>query len=80
MARPMVMYQNDHPIQWTPAYVGGKVTFEGYISFKTIVTQMCSLQADSFVKNKGGQLMTSVTTPVFDRRNRTVCLPHKNLF
>lgn len=26
MARPMVMYQNDHPIQWTPAYVGGKVS------------------------------------------------------
>lgn len=25
MARPMVMYQNDHPVQWTPAYVGGKV-------------------------------------------------------
>lgn len=25
MARPMVMYQNDHPIQWTPAYVGGRV-------------------------------------------------------
>lgn len=24
----MVMYQSDHPIQWTPAYVGGKV---GYI-------------------------------------------------
>ena len=25
MARPMVMYQNDHPIQWTPVYAGGKV-------------------------------------------------------
>lgn len=25
MARPMVMYQNDHPIQWTPVFVGGKV-------------------------------------------------------
>jgi len=21
----MVMYQNDHPIQWTPVYAGGKV-------------------------------------------------------
>lgn len=31
-----------------------------------------SAQADSFVKNKGGQLMTSVTTPVFDRRNHSV--------
>lgn len=26
MARPMVMYQNDHPIHWTPAYVGGRVS------------------------------------------------------
>lgn len=25
MARPMVMYQTDHPIQWTSAYVGGRV-------------------------------------------------------
>lgn len=25
MARPMIMYQNDHPIQWTPVYAGGKV-------------------------------------------------------
>ncbi|GLH11946.1 uncharacterized protein GBIM_16642 [Gryllus bimaculatus] len=22
MARPMVMYQNDHPVQWTPVYAG----------------------------------------------------------
>ncbi|XP_049817631.1 voltage-dependent calcium channel subunit alpha-2/delta-3 isoform X1 [Aethina tumida] len=52
MARPMVMYQNDHPIQWTPAYVGGR--------------------ADSFSNDKIGQLMTTVTTPVFDRRNHSV--------
>lgn len=26
MARPMVMYQNDHPIYWSPAYVGGRVS------------------------------------------------------
>ncbi|XP_018576080.1 voltage-dependent calcium channel subunit alpha-2/delta-3 isoform X2 [Anoplophora glabripennis] len=52
MARPMVMYQNDHPIHWTPAYVGGR--------------------ADSFSDDKHGQLMTTVTTPVFDRRNHSV--------
>ncbi|RZC42869.1 Ankyrin repeat domain containing protein [Asbolus verrucosus] len=52
LARPMVMYQTDHPIQWTPAYVGGR--------------------ADSFLNDKVGQLMTTVTTPVFDRRNHTV--------
>ncbi|XP_068916556.1 voltage-dependent calcium channel subunit alpha-2/delta-3 isoform X1 [Tenebrio molitor] len=52
LARPMVMYQTDHPIQWTPAYVGGR--------------------ADSFLNDKVGQLMTTVVTPVFDRRNHTV--------
>jgi hypothetical protein len=25
LARPMVLYQHDHPIHWSPAYVGGKV-------------------------------------------------------
>ncbi|GFG33999.1 hypothetical protein Cfor_04865 [Coptotermes formosanus] len=52
MARPMVMYQNDHPIQWTPVYAGGKVCNGG--------------------GNLEGQLMTSVSTPVFDRRNYSV--------
>ncbi|XP_031336712.1 voltage-dependent calcium channel subunit alpha-2/delta-3 isoform X2 [Photinus pyralis] len=52
MARPMVMYQNDHPIQWTPVYVGGR--------------------ADSLSNEKKGQLMTTVTAPVFDRRNHSV--------
>ncbi|KAG5895094.1 hypothetical protein JTB14_023267 [Gonioctena quinquepunctata] len=52
MARPMVMYQNDHPIQWTSAYVGGR--------------------ADSFSDDKRGQIMTTVTSPVFDRRNHSV--------
>ncbi|XP_048526284.1 voltage-dependent calcium channel subunit alpha-2/delta-3 isoform X1 [Dendroctonus ponderosae] len=54
MARPMVMYQNNHPIHWTSAYVGGR--------------------ADSFSDDKVGQLMTTVTAPVFDRRNHTVRL------
>lgn len=26
LARPMIMYQNDHPIHWTPVYAGGKVS------------------------------------------------------
>lgn len=26
LARPMVLYQHDHPIHWSPAYVGGKVS------------------------------------------------------
>ncbi|KAG8330702.1 Voltage-dependent calcium channel subunit alpha-2/delta-4 [Homalodisca vitripennis] len=51
MARPMVMYQNDHPIHWTPVYAGGKTN---------------TLLANSVME---GQLMTSVSTPIFDRRN-----------
>nr|CAD7570715.1 unnamed protein product [Timema californicum] len=53
MARPMVMYQNDHPIQWTPVYTGGKAS---------------NIQSES---DTDGQLMTSVSTPIFDRRNYT---------
>ncbi|XP_069684436.1 voltage-dependent calcium channel subunit alpha-2/delta-3 isoform X2 [Periplaneta americana] len=56
MARPMVMYQNDHPIQWTPVYAGGKGN---------------NLQSNGG-ENLDGQLMTSVSTPVFDRRNYSV--------
>nr|XP_018906930.1 PREDICTED: voltage-dependent calcium channel subunit alpha-2/delta-3 isoform X2 [Bemisia tabaci] len=54
MARPMVMYQQDHPVSWTPAYPGGK--------------------ANSLVNSliEEGQLMTTVSTPVFDRRNYSV--------
>jgi hypothetical protein len=42
MARPMVMYQNDHPIQWTPVYAGGKVwhlkqhTFNSTLNLRAI--------------------------------------------
>lgn len=25
LARPMVLYQHEHPIHWSPVYVGGKV-------------------------------------------------------
>ncbi|BES90285.1 Calcium channel [Nesidiocoris tenuis] len=51
MSRPMVMYQNDHPIHWTPVYAGGQVN---------------TLVADNI---QDGQLMTTVSTPIFDRRN-----------
>ncbi|XP_039276628.1 voltage-dependent calcium channel subunit alpha-2/delta-3 isoform X2 [Nilaparvata lugens] len=54
LARPMVMYQNDHPIQWTPVYAGGKIN---------------TLLSNSVEE---GQLMTSVATPIFDRRNYSV--------
>ncbi|XP_011153333.1 voltage-dependent calcium channel subunit alpha-2/delta-4 isoform X1 [Harpegnathos saltator] len=52
LARPMVLYQHDHPIHWSPAYVGGKSSRYG--------------------RENHGQLMTSVTAPILDRRNYTV--------
>ncbi|XP_067207894.1 voltage-dependent calcium channel subunit alpha-2/delta-3 isoform X3 [Linepithema humile] len=52
LARPMVLYQHDHPIHWSPAYVGGKSSRYG--------------------RENRGQLMTSVTAPILDRRNHTV--------
>ncbi|XP_014246185.1 voltage-dependent calcium channel subunit alpha-2/delta-4 isoform X2 [Cimex lectularius] len=51
MSRPMVMYQSDHPIHWTPVYTGGQTN--------TLVTEDI----------REGQLMTTVSTPIFDRRN-----------
>ncbi|XP_073999423.1 voltage-dependent calcium channel subunit stolid isoform X2 [Rhodnius prolixus] len=54
LSRPMVMYQNDHPIHWTPVYAGGQ-------------TDTLSVEDIQF-----GKLMTTVSTPVFDRRNTSV--------
>ncbi|XP_076634618.1 voltage-dependent calcium channel subunit stolid isoform X2 [Colletes latitarsis] len=51
LARPMVLYQHDHPIHWSPVYVGGK--------------------SGRYGKENTGQLMTSVTAPILDRRNYT---------
>ncbi|XP_072758498.1 voltage-dependent calcium channel subunit stolid isoform X2 [Anoplolepis gracilipes] len=52
LARPMVLYQHDHPLHWSPGYIGGKSSMYG--------------------KENRGQLMTSVTAPILDRRNYTV--------
>ncbi|KAL0126861.1 hypothetical protein PUN28_005311 [Cardiocondyla obscurior] len=52
LARPMILYQHDHPLHWSPAYVGGKSSRYG--------------------RENRGQLMTSVTAPILDRRNYTV--------
>ncbi|XP_017760410.1 PREDICTED: voltage-dependent calcium channel subunit alpha-2/delta-3 isoform X1 [Eufriesea mexicana] len=52
LARPMVLYQHEHPIHWSPVYVGGK--------------------SGRYGKENTGQLMTSVTAPILDRRNYTV--------
>lgn len=54
MARPMVLYQKDHPVHWSPVFMGGRSSGLGREN-----------------KNKR-RLITTVTTPVFDRRNYTV--------
>lgn len=54
LARPMVLYQHDHPVRWTPVYAGNKL----YNAKNT-------LSEDDY-------LMTSVSTPIFDRRNYSV--------
>lgn len=54
MARPMVLYQADHPIHWSPVFVGGKSGNMG------------------FINEKQRRLVTTVSSPVFDRRNHTV--------
>jgi hypothetical protein len=54
MARPMILYQADHPVHWSPVFVGGKSG---------------NLDHDDDTRRR---LVTSVTTPVFDRRNHSV--------
>lgn len=54
MARPMVLYQADHPIHWSPVFLGGKSTNLGFEN-----------------ENKR-RLVTTVSTPVYDRRNHSV--------
>ncbi|KAG8235606.1 hypothetical protein J437_LFUL014650 [Ladona fulva] len=56
MARPMVMYQNDHPIQWSPVFADTKGG--------------CLQSTGSGCPEY--QLTTSVSTPIFDRRNYSV--------
>lgn len=54
MARPMVLYQADHPVHWSPVFMGGR---------------SAGLGRDNENKRR---LVTTVTTPVFDRRNHSV--------
>uniref|UniRef100_A0A1A9ZTG7 VWFA domain-containing protein n=1 Tax=Glossina pallidipes TaxID=7398 RepID=A0A1A9ZTG7_GLOPL len=54
MARPMIMYQADHPMHWSPVFMAGKSG---------------GLARDSEYQRR---LVTTVSTPVFDRRNHSV--------
>lgn len=53
MARPMVLYQADHPIHWSPVFVGG----------------VSGNLGDANEHQR--RLVTTVSTPVFDRRNHS---------
>lgn len=57
MARPMVLYQADHPIHWSPVFVGGPST---------------SLGPPDGEQGRRRRLVTTVSTPVYDRRNHSV--------
>lgn len=50
----MVLYQADHPIHWSPVFVGGPSGNIGYAN------------------ERQRRLVTTVSTPVFDRRNHSV--------
>lgn len=67
----MVMYQNDHPLHWTPVYVGGRVRIFFFSSVDTL-QYFYFQQGSGLGPEKHGQLMTSVTTPILDRRNHSV--------
>jgi Cache domain len=54
MARPMILYQADHPVHWSPVFVSGYSSLLG---------------RDNEGKRK---LVTTVSIPVFDRRNQSV--------
>ncbi|CAD7085405.1 unnamed protein product [Hermetia illucens] len=54
MARPMVMYQQDHPIHWSPVFMAGMSSGLGQEN------------------NNKRRLVTTVSTPVFDRRNYSI--------
>lgn len=53
MARPMILYQADHPIHWSPVFLGGPSGNTGAIN------------------DMQRHLVTTVSTPVFDRRNHS---------
>lgn len=54
MARAMILYQADHPIHWSPPYLGGPSGNMGAIN------------------DMQRRLVTTVSTPVFDRRNHSI--------
>ncbi|CAG9828462.1 unnamed protein product [Diabrotica balteata] len=68
LARPMVMYQNDHPIYWTPAYVGGRVRVANVLGVvgtdvsidqikKLVPSYKLGVNGYSFIVNNNGHVL-----------------------
>lgn len=76
LARPMVLYLHDHPIHWSPVYVGGKVRrfnrLENHHGMFCDINYCWYFQSSRYGRENRGQLMTSVSAPILDRRNYTV--------
>lgn len=56
MTRPMVLYQSDHPIHWSPVFLSGSSTASSTVQ-----------EIDNTRR-----LVTTVSTPAYDRRNHSV--------
>merc|ERR1712106_221258 len=77
MARPMVMYQNEHPHIWTGVYADiadpirhGKIL--ELASNSELADQIFPGRRDAPGEREDYRLMTSVSVPVFDRKKTSV--------
>ncbi|CAG5106549.1 Similar to Cacna2d3: Voltage-dependent calcium channel subunit alpha-2/delta-3 (Rattus norvegicus) [Cotesia congregata] len=56
LARPMVLYQHDHPIHWTPAYVGGESSRYGEERRGQLMTSL-GVNGYSFIVDNNGRVL-----------------------
>merc|ERR1712096_596737 len=86
MARPMVMFRTKHPIQWTGVYADIEVRSSAPVEKpmwmiklpepmrKSKIFENCDPECETErvgSKFSGYRLMTSVSIPVFDKKNHT---------
>ncbi|XP_071745575.1 voltage-dependent calcium channel subunit alpha-2/delta-3 isoform X38 [Lepeophtheirus salmonis] len=75
MARPMVMYRDNHPITWTGVYADIENAQEEDLWMIKLEKKIRKSVLDKMRgtnKFSGYRLMTSVSIPVFDKNNHTV--------
>ncbi|XP_015113118.1 voltage-dependent calcium channel subunit alpha-2/delta-3 isoform X1 [Diachasma alloeum] len=80
LARPMVLYQHDHPIHWTPAYVGGETGRygqEGHPQLMTSVTAPILDRRNHTVTAKTANLLGIVGTDVPIEEIQKLVPPYK---